>query len=267
MNKTIRQNIYNDAEKWIYQAGKLIREQIHDNYQIDTKSNANDLVTEVDRSTEQFFAEKIRETYPSHHIVGEEGYGDKVDSLDGTIWIIDPIDGTMNFVHQKRNFAISIGIYHDGIGEIGFIYNVMDDVLYTGIKGEGAFRNGQRLAQLTEQVNLETSIIALNSSLACESKRINEKKVQQLIKDCRGTRSYGSAALEFAYVAEGIVDAYLTMRLAPWDFAAGLILVNEVGGVTVQANGQPVNLLEKNTILTTNKQIQHQLLDTYIDLK
>ncbi|SHM88180.1 inositol monophosphatase family protein [Gracilibacillus kekensis] len=267
MNIPIRQQIYNDAEKWIYQAGELIREQIHDNYQIDTKSNVNDLVTEVDRSTEKFFAEKIREKYPSHFIVGEEGYGDKVDSLDGTIWIIDPIDGTMNFVHQKRNFAISIGIYHNGVGEIGFIYNVMDDVLYTGIRGEGAYRNSIKLPPLSDQVNIETSIVALNSSLACENSRINEKKVQQLIKDCRGSRSYGSAALEFAYVAEGIVDAYLTMRLAPWDFAAGLILVNEVGGVTIQANGQPVNILEKNTILTTNKQIQEKLLDNYIDLK
>ncbi len=267
MNTTIRHKIYNDAKKWIYKAGELIREQIHDNYQIDTKSNVNDLVTEVDRSTEQFFAEKIREAYPSHHIIGEEGYGDKVESLSGIIWIIDPIDGTMNFVHQKKNFAISIGIYNEGIGELGFIYNVMEDILYTGIKGEGAFRDQEKLPLLNEQINIETSIIAMNSSLACENRRIDEKKVQQLIKDSRGTRSYGSAALEFAYVAEGIVDAYLTMQLAPWDFAAGVILVSEVGGDTVQADGQPVNLLENNTILTCNKHIQHRLLNQYIDLK
>ncbi|WP_208589385.1 inositol monophosphatase family protein [Gracilibacillus suaedae] len=267
MDETTRQQIFEDARKWVYQAGKLIRDQIDDPYQIETKSDANDLVTAVDRSTEQFFTEKIREKYPNHSIVGEEGYGDKVESLDGTLWIIDPIDGTMNFVHQKRNFAISIGIYHEGVGEIGLIYNVMEDVLYSGKKGEGAYRNQDKLQPLGEQVSLETSIIALNSSLACENKRINEKKVQQLIKDSRGTRSYGSAALEFAFVAEGIVDAYLTMRLAPWDFAAGLILVEEVGGVTIQANGKPVNLLEKNTILTCNSKIKQQLLAEYIEFK
>ncbi|GAE91793.1 inositol-1-monophosphatase [Gracilibacillus boraciitolerans JCM 21714] len=270
MDKTIRQQIYSDVKKWIYQAGgEQIRVQIDDKYQIDTKSSANDLVTEVDRETEKFFAEKIRDKYPSHRIVGEEGYGDKVDTLDGTIWIIDPIDGTMNFVHQKRNFAISIGIYHDGIGgEIGLIYNVMEDVLYTGIRGgEGAFRNNEKLPQLTEQVSIDTSIIALNSSMAFDNNRINEKKVQQLIMDIRGTRSYGSAALEFAYVAEGIVDAYVTMRLAPWDIAAGLILVNEVGGITVQANGQSVDLLGTNAILTCNKCIKEELLENYIELK
>ncbi|MGN8645154.1 inositol monophosphatase family protein [Gracilibacillus sp. HCP3S3_G5_1] len=267
MDAATRQKIFEDAKQWIYQAGQLIRNQIDDPYQIDTKSDANDLVTAVDRSTEQFFTKKIREKYPSHSIVGEEGYGDKVESLDGTLWIIDPIDGTMNFVHQKRNFAISIGIFHDGIGEIGLIYNVMEDILYSGKRGEGAYRNQDKLPLLGEEVTLETSIIALNSSLACENKRINEKKVQQLIHDSRGTRSYGSAALEFAFVAEGIIDAYLTMRLAPWDFAAGLILVEEVGGITIQANGQPVNLLEKNTILTCNKAIKEQLIDEYIEFK
>ncbi|UOQ47999.1 inositol monophosphatase family protein [Gracilibacillus caseinilyticus] len=267
MDTALRQEIFEYATKWIYEAGASIRDQIDDHYQIDTKSNANDLVTEVDRSTEQYFAQQIRHTYPDHKIVGEEGYGDKVENLDGTIWIIDPIDGTMNFVHQKRNFAISIGIFFEGVGEIGLIYNVMEDVLYSAKRGEGAFKNDQQLPSLNEKVTLETSIIAMNSSLACKNQRINEEKVQQLVLDSRGARSYGSAALEFAFVAEGIIDAYLTMRLAPWDFAAGMILVEEVGGVTMQANQQPVNLLEKNTILTCNNQITERLFSDYIELK
>src|SRR5699024_6193563 len=127
MNKTIREEIFLYAKKWIYEAGENIRKQIYKTYQINTKSDANDLVTDVDKSTEQFFAGKIRNQYPKHQILGEEGYGDNVKSLDGTIWIIDPIDGTMNFVHQKKNFAISIGVFQDGVGEIGLIYDVMAD--------------------------------------------------------------------------------------------------------------------------------------------
>lgn len=267
MNDAIREELLINTKKWIYQAGDNIREQMEQAFKIDTKSNANDLVTDVDRATEQFFVENIKANYPDHKLIGEEGYGDKVESLDGIVWIIDPIDGTMNFVHQKRNFAISIGIYHDGIGEIGLIYNVMDDVLYTAVKGQGAYRNDTRLKPLNDEVRLETSIIAMNSIIACENKRINEKKIQQLITDSRGTRSYGSAALEFAFLAEGIIDAYVTMQLAPWDFAAGFILVNEVGGITVQANGNPIDLLNNNTILTCNKQIYERLMNDYIELK
>ncbi|MFC4404709.1 inositol monophosphatase family protein [Gracilibacillus xinjiangensis] len=266
MEKAIRQKIFENAKEWVYEAGEKIREHMQRQFQIDTKSNPNDLVTEVDKATEQFFAEKIKNTHPDHKLIGEEGYGDKVENVDGVIWIIDPIDGTMNFVHQKRNFAISIGIYQDGIGEIGLIYNVMEDVLYTALKGEGAYRNQDKLPLLSDNVQIETSIVGMNSILACENKRVNEKKIQQLIKDCRGTRSYGSAALEFAFVAEGIMDCYVTMNLAPWDFAAGYILIEEVGGKTVQATGDPVNLLTNNTIITCNKQI-YQDLTNYIEFK
>ncbi|GAB2543275.1 inositol monophosphatase family protein [Gracilibacillus alcaliphilus] len=267
METTIRQNIFENAKKWVYEAGKRIREQMQHEFQINTKSNVNDLVTEIDRSTEQFFANQIRTTYPSHYIISEEGFGDKINDMNGTIWIIDPIDGTMNFVHQKRNFAISIGIYHNGVGEIALIYNVIDDVLYTAIKGEGAYRNRDRLPQLKQDVQLETSILAMNSLFACENRRVNEKKIQQLIIDCRGTRSYGSAALEFAYVAEGIIDAYVTLRLSPWDFGAGLILVREVGGETIQLDGKPVNFLQNNTILTCNPAIRQRILTDYIEWK
>lgn len=267
MDTTIRQEIFETAKKWIYQAGETIRKQVYESYQIDTKADANDLVTDVDKSTEQFFANKIRNTYSSHRILGEEGYGDNIESLKGTIWIIDPIDGTMNFVHQKKNFAISIGIFHEGSGEIALIYDVMADVLYSAIRGGGAYRNDEKLPLLKDTVTLDKSIIALNSIITCENKHINEKKIHELIKDCRSTRSYGSAALEFAYVAEGSIDAYITLTLAPWDFAAGLILIDEVGGLTTQLDGKPVQLLEKSSIITSNRNIQQEIINGYIEWK
>lgn len=267
MNKSTRQTIFENAKLWVLEAGEKIRERMKSEFQVDTKSNPNDLVTEVDKETEKYFASKIRSTYKDHLIIGEEGYGDKVESLDGTVWIIDPIDGTMNFVHQKRNFAISIGIIHNGIAEISLIYNVMDDVLYTALKGEGAYRNDTKLSKLKDDVQLATSIFALNSILACENKKVNEKKIQQLIIDSRGTRGYGSAALELAYVAEGIIDGYITMNLAPWDFAAGYLLIEEVGGKVIQANGDRVNFLENNTIIACNHMVVDELLNKYIELK
>ena len=129
------------AKKWIKEAGEMIKQSLNKTLSIQTKSNPNDLVTEMDQAIEQFFIRNIHETYPGHRIIGEEGFGDEVTKMDGIVWLIDPIDGTVNFVHMQRNFAISIGIYEDGIGRIGLIYDVIRDELYHTIKGNGAFMN------------------------------------------------------------------------------------------------------------------------------
>src|SRR5699024_2809821 len=136
----LRDELYINAKKWILEAGDRIRNKINDPRVISIKSNPNDLVTEMDKEIESFFISKIKSTYPSHQLLGEEGQGDRVANLNGIVWIIDPIDGTMNFVHQKKYFAISIGVYRDGIGEIGLIYDVMADDLYHAKRAEGAYK-------------------------------------------------------------------------------------------------------------------------------
>ncbi|RDW18430.1 inositol monophosphatase [Oceanobacillus arenosus] len=260
MNIDERNAIYNQAKEWVFTAGKNIRAKIDDPLVIDTKSNPNDLVTTMDKETEAYFVEKINQEYPEHHIIGEEGYGDKLTTLAGTVWIIDPIDGTMNFVHQKRNFAISVGIYHEGIGEIGLIYDVMNDILYHAKRNEGAYKNEAKLAPLKQDVKFEEAIIGMNHFWLCENRLVDEKVMQQFVRKIRGTRTYGSAALEFAYVAEGIVDGYLTMNLAPWDIAAGIVIVNEVGGVTTDIAGVTLSMLEKNSVFTCNASLQHEII-------
>ncbi|MFD2628251.1 inositol monophosphatase family protein [Oceanobacillus kapialis] len=264
MEAKLRDELFQQAKEWVLQAGATIRRKIDDPLNIDTKSNPNDLVTTMDKDTEAFFAKKIRDAYPSHLILSEEGFGDDLSTMDGTIWIIDPIDGTMNFVHQKRNFAISIGIYHDGIGEIGLIYNVMDDVLYSAQRTQGAFKNEVEIPKLDPNVPLHESILSFNHFWLCENRLVHEKEMQRLVKTVRGTRTYGSAALEFAYTAEGIVDGYLTMSLAPWDIAAGMVIINEVGGVTTTADGNPVNMLTKNSIFTCNPCVQQEILEDFL---
>lgn len=264
MEPKTRVEIFNHARQWVLEAGKIIREKIDDPVVVDTKSNANDLVTTMDKETEQFFVYKIKEQYPEHLLLGEEGYGDEIKSLDGTIWIVDPIDGTMNFVHQKRNFAISIGIYQDGVGEIGLIYDVMEDVLYHAQKDNGAYKNEVKLGKLQPSLNLHESILGLNHFWLCENSSVDEKVMQDLVKTVRGTRTMGSAALEMAYVAEGVFDGYLAMRLSPWDIAAGMIIIAEVGGVTTDRHGNEINLLEKNSLVTCNEQIQQKLLNDFL---
>lgn len=251
------------AKEWVNEAGQRIRDSFSTTLSIQTKSNPNDLVTNMDKETEQFFISKIKEYYPEHRILGEEGYGHKIESPEGVIWIIDPIDGTMNFVHQQRNFAISIGIYEDGIGKIGLIYDVVHNELYHAIKGEGAFMNDIPLPKL-EKVSVKEAIIALNATWVAENRAIDPKVLGPLVRDSRGTRSYGTAAIELAYVAAGRLDAYITMRLAPWDYAAGLILLSEVGGIATTLKGDPINIIEKSSFLIAKEGLHEEILNGYI---
>src|SRR5699024_6741566 len=239
----------------------FIRNKINDPLTIKTKSNPKDLVTEMDRKVEFFFAAKIKRYYPEHRLLSEEGYGDTLTDSSGTVWIIDPIDGTMNFVHQKQNFAISIGVYEHGVGEIGFIYDVMNNNLFSAMRGNGAFKNARKLSPLDSGKKLHESILWLNHYCLSENRLVDEKVMQQLIKDVRGTRTYGSAALEFAYVAEGAADAYITMRLEPWDIAAGRIILGEVGGKLTDIHGETTEMLDRTSIVACNPSIQANLLE------
>lgn len=252
-----------NVRSWIKEAGERIRTSFDSELSIKTKSNRNDLVTDMDEATEKYFTEAIRHTYPDHQIMGEEGFGDDLHTLEGVTWIIDPIDGTMNFVHQQRNFAISIGIYDGAVGKLGYIYDVVHDELYFASKGEGAFMNGQRLPEL-EAVPVEDAIVALNALWVTDNKRIDPSVLGPLVQRARGIRSYGSAAIEMAYIAAGRLDAYLTMRLAPWDFAAGKILIEEVGGVVTDLQGNELDPLKKSSVFVGKPELHQTILDTYI---
>ncbi|TCN25765.1 inositol monophosphatase family protein [Mesobacillus foraminis] len=252
------------AKRWIKEAGQRIRDSFPKTLNVTTKSNPNDLVTNIDQETEQFFINKINETFPDHQILGEEGYGDTISKLSGVVWIIDPIDGTMNFVHQQRNFAISIGIYVNGEGRIGLIYDVVHDELYHVIKGNGVFLNDEQIPELEER-SVSESIIALNATWVTENKRLPPELLAPLVKAARGTRSYGSAALEMVYVATGRIDAYITPRLAPWDFAAGIIMIEELGGVATNLRGQQLDLLKENSVFVSKPGLHADIMQNFLE--
>lgn len=256
-------NVFNFAKVLVLDAGDQIRLSFKQKLIIDFKENASDLVTNMDKQIEKFFIQKINEKYPSHHILGEEGYGEELTSLDGIVWIIDPIDGTMNFVHMQRHFAISVGIYHNGEGVIGFIYDVVADDLYYAVKGRGAFVNGEALPPL-KSTEIGKAVIGINAAWGIENKRIDSSITSALIRDVRGTRSFGSATLEMAYIASGKIDGYLSMRLAPWDYAAGKILIEELGGKISSVSGEPLQLLTKQTPVFAAKPGLHEyILENY----
>ncbi|RLQ95897.1 inositol monophosphatase family protein [Falsibacillus albus] len=251
------------AKEWLKEAGDRIKESFTGKLNVQTKSNANDLVTNIDKETEQYFICKIKESYPEHRVFGEEGFGDVIENLKGVVWIIDPIDGTMNFVHQQRNFAISIGVYEDGIGKLGYIYDVVLDELYHAKSGEGAYLNEAKLPKL-EEVSVDKAIVSLNATWVTPNKRIDHQTFTPLVKDVRGTRSYGSAALELAYVATGRLDAYITMRLSPWDFAGGKVLVEELGGKVTDLYGNELDMINKSPMFASKPGLHQEIIEKYI---
>ncbi|HJV30884.1 MAG TPA: inositol monophosphatase family protein [Bacillales bacterium] len=251
------------AKKWIKEAGKMIRNSFDRTLNIQTKSDPNDLVTNIDKEVEQFFIAKIKEAFPTHKILGEEGFGDKLQGLEGIVWMIDPIDGTMNFIHQQRNFAISLGIYENGVGKIGLVYDVAHDELYHAIKGNGAFLNEKQLPHLkTAAVN--ESIIALNATWVMENKRIDHRLLIPLAKEARGTRSYGTAALELVFLATSRIDAYISLRLAPWDVAGGAVIVEELGGIVTNLRGEKLNFLTQDSLLVAKPSLHETILKEYL---
>jgi len=252
-----------NAQDWIREAGERIRRALSQDFDIFTKSNKNDLVTNIDRETERFFVNKIRQTYPGHQIVGEEGFGDDPAELGGVIWVVDPIDGTMNFVHQKRNFAISVAVFENGAGRLAYIYDVVRDELYHAVKGEGAHFNHRPLPKLTERP-VEEAILGINPTWLVKDSPDVKECIIPMVKKMRGTRSIGSAAIEIGYVAAGWLDAYISLKLSPWDFAAGMIIVEELGGKATKLTGEPLSILEKSSVFLAKPGLHEKLLETFL---
>ncbi|EUJ33073.1 inositol monophosphatase [Listeria floridensis FSL S10-1187] len=226
---------------------------------IETKSNRNDLVTEVDQAVEALFTRYVNKNFPEHRIFGEENAAHKLTTLDGPVWIIDPIDGTLNFVEQKRNFAISVALYIEGVGEFGVVYDVEKDELYSGERGNGAYMNGEKLLQVETKEGLADNLLIANVSAVKLY-----PKLADAIEASRGLRLYGAASLEYMAVAAGRAGAYLSANLAPWDVAAAKIIAEELGCVVTRLSGEEINMLEKGTSLVAMPHVYEELRSTYL---
>ncbi|ERJ50232.1 inositol monophosphatase family protein [Lactiplantibacillus plantarum] len=218
------------------------------------KTSRRDLVTNVDHSNEDFLVRQIRALDPVAKILAEEGTGDQVTDMNGHVWIVDPIDGTMNFVHQRNHFAMMVGLYVDGKPTLGYIFDVMANKLYAGGPEVGVTLNGELLAAPAD-VDLSAGLFGASAPLLIQD-RFN---MQTIIVKSLGPRIMGSAGIQISQVLAGELVGYLSY-LRPWDFAAGRVLAESLGLVVSRVDGNPVNMLSSGAVLIATKRAQRSIL-------
>lgn len=223
-----------------------------------TEKSANDFVTKVDYLAEQIIIETIHKSYPEHSILAEES-GEHQHSADYR-WIIDPIDGTANFIHSFPHFAISIGCEHKGQLLVGVVYNPVLQELFTAVQGQGAYCNNRRI-RVGRQEKLAHAVVASEIPITASDDKLQRHTAQltKLIPMTGGTRSPGSDALDLAYVAAGRLDGLWILSAQPWDIAAGLLLVQEAGGVVSDLIGGK-DCLNRGEVLAANPSLHNKLL-------
>jgi myo-inositol-1(or 4)-monophosphatase len=197
----------------------------------------NDWVSKADRESEKAIVNVLRTRHPSDSILGEEGGMSRTDGDSGRLWIIDPLDGTSNYLQHFPVWSISIGLKRDDEMIAAVIYEPLRDIFFTAERAAGAFRNGTKMS-VSNQEKVEGAFLATGFPFRAQQYVATYCSIfQDVISAAKGVRRAGSAALDLAYTAAGIFDGFFELHLAPWDVAAGSLLVTEAGGVVTDFSG------------------------------
>ena len=243
------------------EAGRLIMTYFERRIGYEYKGDV-DLVTEADRASEKLIVERIRQHFPSHDIVGEEGT--RKDTGSDYRWYVDPLDGTTNFAHGYPVFCVSLGVEGtDGI-VAGVLYDPTRDELFAAEKGSGASLNGRPI-QVSNTKKLSESLLATGFPSHKRHKNPNIHFYHQLTLRSHGLRRAGSAALDLANVASGRYDGFWEFNLNPWDTAAGVLLVTEAGGLVSRFDGSPWRIDSSET-LASNGILHKELMENFSEI-
>ena len=226
---------------------------------IDQKGK-NDYASEVDRKAEQEIIHIIKTAYPDHALLAEESGSHAGNDY---VWVIDPLDGTTNFLHGFPQYAVSIALKHKGRLEVGVVYDPMRDELFTASRGGGAMLNSRRL-RVTQPTSLKGALLGTGFPFKTDQHlEAYLGMFRKLTMECAGIRRAGACALDLAYVAAGRLDGFWEIGVMEWDMAAGVLLIKEAGGVVTDFSFNDNYLQSGNLIAGSPK--MHQLMYQHIE--
>lgn len=250
----------NQYDAYIQEVIKEIPEIIKEtsNLNVLTKSSERDLVTEVDKAVERFLTKKINEQWPTHVLLGEETYQKDREYDTANLWVIDPIDGTTNFVKQRDGFCTIISYFESGTPMLTYIYEIQTDTLYHAMKDCGVFVNGQKIESVIDLhakdalISLDTRRIYLNMPALLE----------KVIDTAFDIRNHGAAGLESARVISGKLGAFICYSGGPWDYSPLFLLSKELDLVFVTLDGNPLHINDGYSgFVFCTKHVYHELFE------
>jgi len=231
------------------EAGAVLLTRLHEvRTDVATKSSLTDMVSEVDRESEALIVSRILAARPDDSILGEEG--SERDGTSGVRWVIDPLDGTTNYLYRRGDFCVSIGVEVDGALAVGVVFDPSRDELFSAARGHGATLNGSVIA-VSHVTTLGQALTGTGFGYDKEVRRAQGQVAARIVPVVRDLRRAGSAALDLCAVACGRLDAYYESGLNPWDMAGGRVIIEEAGGRTefVDVPGERLTLVAANPVL------------------
>lgn len=207
-----------------------------------------DLVTEADLASQEAIRRIVAETFPEHAFLGEESpaearraLGDENNAAAEWIWVVDPLDGTTNYVHGLAQYAVSIAVLHGGVPEVGCVFDPVSGECFRAVRGRGAWLNGEAIRHSGEN-DLAQSLVAVSFPARIDASSRELQDFLAVLPHCQAFRRMGSAALNLCYVAAGSLDAYWATSTKIWDIAAGALIVQEAGGAITSLSGGPLDV-------------------------
>ena len=246
--------------KIIKKAGKILKKGYYSNKDVTFKAK-KDLVTKYDVAVENYLKKKFSKKFKEFNIIAEESDNTLIEFNNSII--IDPIDGTTNFVNGVPHTAISVGVYKDKKPYLAIVYNPILDELYEAKIGKGAYLNGKKL-EVSKEENFQKALIATGFpySSGTNSDDLNDviKKLKDILPLCQDIRRLGSASIDLCMVAKGTFEGYYEMNLKAWDVSAGILILTEAGGTVSTIDGSEYKLFEDKYIVATNGKIHNELI-------
>ena len=246
--------------KIIKKAGKILKKGYYSNKDVTFKAK-KDLVTKYDVAVENYLKKKFSKKFKEFNIIAEESDNTTIEFNNSII--IDPIDGTTNFVNGVPHTAISVGVYKDKKPYLAIVYNPILDELYEAKIGKGAYLNGEKL-EVSKEDNFQKALIATGFpySSGTNSDDLNDviKKLKDILPLCQDIRRLGSASIDLCMVAKGTFEGYYEMNLKAWDVSAGILILTEAGGTVSTIDGSEYKLFEDKYIVATNGKIHDELI-------